>query len=465
MELRPRDIEILQLIARHSIPSLAWNAYEGTVSRATFYRVTRKLEENGFIRQINGGTPKLFELTERGKTVLEQLNLSVENESNEERDGKYLLRAHRLSFRVPLARPLPEAHRWSQHLGWLQKIDGRLRNVTYLEGTLNGARVQVFRQSVMVYLPEIYGWTIEEVREKGFMIIDEILSELRGLLPGIEFGHPELRRLMQVRTREIAIQHHPLAQVAHRLGVSIRGERWEIDHSKDIPELEAIDSNLCDEDVQNEVEDIHFRAQTGIYYRQLVRIVQSLRQELVVVKAELRQLREEREQFDADYIIEEIVSRISGHFQVVQVSQVMIQDQLTDLQQQSLVREEELLERIQALESRILNLEQLLRQYLLQQPINQEEQVQQQEGEIIYPARREDESKFDYFVRFLRANAGREFTSEELTMLLSIDNINYQRAEISMYISRVRKSRLRGFRIRKERVEGRRWHYVIRFVG
>ena len=436
------------------------------VNKGTFSRAVKWLEELKLIERKQD-VIRSYTITEQAVELLQEKGwINASGTQIEVKERRYFrIRAHNLLFRYTFEVPLPlNYYEKLSKLHFLYEVSDELKNVHYVKGEIAGATVRIFRKHILVRLKDVYAETTEEALEKVQDKLLEIKQKIEEFTKR-KLGRGELRRVAKARTQEWAMQYHPLAQLSP---ISVRTKYWEIDKSKDVPELEARHSLLAPEHVLQEIDDYDFRAETGYSFRDAVSDIQALKQQVVGVNEHLLVEFENvlEQKLNGNYnntqqVVTVIKEELAPVKQAIEMIAQAIQNQ-TELMNVHLSKSNEILYSINEMSDYLADginasytrfSEQF--DYRFERVEEKIEQTKEELKEEIRSMRRNAMTKYERFLEFVRSHPGEEFTSRSLA-----EALQYPIAECSMYMKRVRNSRLPGFRSWRE---GRHWN--IRFEG
>ncbi|MFX0170924.1 MAG: winged helix-turn-helix transcriptional regulator [Candidatus Hodarchaeota archaeon] len=118
-------------------------------------------------------------------------------------------------------------------------------------------------------LPEVWGWNIFEDNQEANRQLLKVKTHLEDRYPRLRLGPGKfLRKAINSGTQHAWVHHH-LALKAKKQNITIKGRNWEADSSKKMPELDATDWVYTSQHFQNEVEDFDYRAESGVYFRDI----------------------------------------------------------------------------------------------------------------------------------------------------------------------------------------------------
>jgi DNA-binding MarR family transcriptional regulator len=321
--ITPRMLKILQLLKTVPVLPHAQKILkrDSDIPRTTFYRLIKQLENMGFISHIPNSYPKMEKIhpdiifllsqnpegnsrggkvgkqssprktIQNGKSTRQKRDSEVdrnpidfshrENSSHSEvspRDSKgnkqfddKIQRSHNYFFKIPIQRKPAYLDRMLTKTKWFEQK--QMRNWNYFQGKLSmfgcEAIIQFNPNVVTVWLNNIFGRDPFVNDQEANRRILEIKGFLEDSYAGLYLAPAQFLRRVENKGTHQAWIHHNLALKAKQQNLSLRGKNWEVDSSKDMPELEAFNELKASEHLSEELEDYDYRSEEKIYFRDI----------------------------------------------------------------------------------------------------------------------------------------------------------------------------------------------------
>ena len=182
-----------------------------------------------------------------------------------------IIRSHNYFFKIPIQRKPSYLDKLLSKTIWFEKKD--MKNWSYFQGKLSmfgcEAIIQFNPNVVTIWLNNIYGRNPHENNLEANRRIMEIKGFLEDSYSGLYLAPAQfIRRVVNTGIEQGWIHHH-LALKAKKQNITLKEKNWEIDSSKDMPELEAHNKLLASEHLSKELEDYEYRSEKDIYFRDI----------------------------------------------------------------------------------------------------------------------------------------------------------------------------------------------------
>ena len=199
---------------------------------------------------------------------------SPSNNSPEKENGGFderILRSHNYFFKIPIQRKPANLDNMLKQANWFERK--QMINWHYWKGSLANMGtegiIQFNPNVISVWLNNIYGRDPHENDLEANRRILKIKAHLEDSYQGLYLAPAKFLRRVENTGKHQAWVHHNLSLKAKQQNVSLKGLNWEVDSSKDQPELEAHNNLEATEHLSEELEDFDYRAEKRTYFRHL----------------------------------------------------------------------------------------------------------------------------------------------------------------------------------------------------
>ena len=180
-----------------------------------------------------------------------------------------IIRSHNYLFICPIEHEPRQFKAMLRADNWFE--NDRMKNWSYFYGKLGlegiRATLQFNPNVINVRLPEVWGRNPHEDDQEANRQLLKVKAYLEEKYPRLRLGPGRFLRKALNTGKHQAWVHHPLALKAKQQNITLKKRFWEIDSSKGMPELDAIDRVQASEHLDNELEDFEDRSKTGVYFR------------------------------------------------------------------------------------------------------------------------------------------------------------------------------------------------------
>ena len=161
--------------------------------------------------------------------------------------GLLRVRSHDLVFKLPISSDSSVFRDKVVNKGsWVEVC---LNNwVKYVRHFEDGVKVHVTPKSVLFYLPELLGVEVEAVYNRALSLVFHYKRFLESKYD-IVLGSPEV--IAEVQSNHLAFKWDVFANLCRDNGVTFNGDRLTVDHSKGVPELEAVSPVFARDDLRS----------------------------------------------------------------------------------------------------------------------------------------------------------------------------------------------------------------------
>ena len=161
--------------------------------------------------------------------------------------GLLRIRAHDLVFKLPVSSDSSVFRDKLVNSGsWVEKpVNNWIKYIRHFE---DGVKVHVTPKSVVMYLPELLGVEVEPVFNRALKLVFHYKRFLEAKY-SIVLGSPEV--IAEVQSNHLAFKWDVFASLCREHGITFNGERLTVDHSKGVPEIEAVSPVFARDDLRS----------------------------------------------------------------------------------------------------------------------------------------------------------------------------------------------------------------------
>lgn len=184
-----------------------------------------------------------------------------------------IIRSHNAQFVIPINKFPDNLFRILQLESFIEIK--QMYNWKYFSGNLASfgldCLLQIKPHCVQIILKDIYSTNATEAEAIAIMRMEEIISWLEDRYQGLFLAKNRgdwKKGLIASPDWHHAHVHNALALLAKQRNIHYKDNRWELDSSKGMPELEAKGAD-ADLRIMREIDDIKFRDNTGVTFKKL----------------------------------------------------------------------------------------------------------------------------------------------------------------------------------------------------
>lgn len=184
------------------------------------------------------------DLTAKGRDAVSVFLWGYEKNQGKDID----IRSHSLTFKARIIRFGSDFESRIKEFGsW---VCDPLKNwKRYRKEFEGGVKVHITPKSVLFYLPELLGYTPEGIMRKAVELANKIKLSLESDFKGLVIGTPEV--IYEVQASHLALRWDWFAKLCSSKNVGFKSDRLVVDHSKGVPELEAINKDYSRDDLRS----------------------------------------------------------------------------------------------------------------------------------------------------------------------------------------------------------------------